>query len=151
MNKEINPVTILVADDDEDDRTFTRQALEEKRLANDLRFTIDGQDTIDYLRRRGRWSDPESSPRPGLILLDLNMPKRNGHEVLAEIKHDKELSSIPVIVLTTSRADEDIVRSYGLGVNSFITKPVTFDQLVEVLGTWSDYWLEIVSLPDAAG
>jgi two-component system, response regulator len=147
MSENGKPITILLADDDEDDRLMTRDALRDARLHNDLRFVIDGVDLLDYLRHRGRHSDPKESPRPGLILLDLNMPRMDGREALAEIKKDPELRSIPVVVLTTSKAEEDIVRSYDLGVNSFITKPVTFLGLVEVMKVFSRYWMEIVELP----
>jgi CheY-like chemotaxis protein len=140
-------ITILLADDDEDDRLMTRDALRDARLHNDLRFVIDGVDLMDYLHRRGRHADPQDSPRPGLILLDLNMPRMDGREALRAIKQDTDLRSIPVVVLTTSKAEEDIVRTYDLGVNSFITKPVTFLGLVEVMKVFSRYWLEIVDLP----
>ena len=140
-------ITILLADDDEDDRLMTRDALRDARLHNALRTVHDGVDLMDYLRRRGRHANPRDSPRPGLILLDLNMPRKDGREALAEIKQDPELRSIPVVVLTTSKAEEDVVRSYDLGVNSFITKPVTFLGLVEVMKVFSRYWLEIVVLP----
>jgi CheY-like chemotaxis protein len=145
------PITILLADDDEDDRLMTRDALRDARLHNDLRFVIDGVDLMDYLQRRGRHADPESSPRPGLILLDLNMPRMDGREALAKIKGDPELRKIPVIILTTSKAEEDIVRTYDLGVNSFITKPVTFLGLVDVMKVFTRYWLEIVDLPPDHG
>ena len=141
-------ITILLADDDEDDRLMTRDALRDARLHNDLRFVVDGVDLMEYLRREGRYSDPATSPRPGLILLDLNMPRMDGREALREIKSDPELRSIPVVVLTTSKAEEDILRTYDLGVNSFITKPVTFLGLVEVMKVFSRYWLTIVDLPD---
>ena len=144
---EAQAITILLADDDEDDRLMTRDALRDARLSNELRTVIDGVDLLAYLRREGEYSDPASSPRPGLILLDLNMPRMDGREALAEIKADPELRSIPVVVLTTSKAEEDVVRSYDLGVNSFITKPVTFLGLVEVMKIFSRYWLEIVDLP----
>ena len=141
-------ITILLADDDEDDRLMTRDALRDARLHNDLRFVTDGVDLMEYLRREGRYADPASSPRPGLILLDLNMPRMDGREALREIKSDRGLRSIPVVVLTTSKAEEDILRTYDLGVNSFITKPVTFLGLVEVMKVFSRYWLTIVDLPD---
>ena len=147
MPETLKPITILLADDDEDDRLMTRDALRDARLHNDLRTVVDGVDLMDYLRRRGRHADPASSPRPGLILLDLNMPRMDGREALREIKGDPDLRSIPVIVLTTSKAEEDIVRTYDLGVNSFITKPVTFLGLVEVMKVFTRYWLEIVDLP----
>ena len=147
MRESGKPITILLADDDEDDRLMTRDALRDARLHNDLRFVIDGVDLMDYLHRRGRHSDARDSPRPGLILLDLNMPRMDGREALHAIKQDAALRSIPVVVLTTSKAEEDIVRTYDLGVNSFITKPVTFLGLVEVMKVFSRYWLEIVDLP----
>ena len=141
------PITILLADDDEDDRLMTRDALRDARLHNDLRFVIDGVDLMDYLNHRGRHANPADSPRPGLILLDLNMPRMDGREALREIKQDADLRSIPVVVLTTSKAEEDIIRTYDLGVNSFITKPVTFLGLVDVMKIFTRYWLEIVDLP----
>jgi CheY-like chemotaxis protein len=143
------PITILLADDDDDDRELTRDALQDSRLANEMRFAVDGQDLMDYLRRDGIYADPSvDAPRPGLILLDLNMPKKDGREALAEIKADPVLRQIPIVVLTTSKAEEDVMRSYDLGCNSFITKPVTFGGLVEVMRTWTRYWFEIVELPD---
>ena len=146
-------ITILLADDDEDDRLMTRDALRDARLHNDLRMVIDGVELLSYLRREGPYADPDASPRPGMILLDLNMPRMDGREALAAIKQDPALRSIPVVVLTTSKAEEDVLRSYDLGVNSFITKPVTFLGLVEVMKVFSRYWLEIVDLPieDEAG
>lgn len=141
------PITLLMADDDPDDRLLTKQALAENRLANDIRFVEDGEELLDYLFRRGPYSSPDKSPRPGLILLDLNMPRKDGREALAEIKADPSLRNIPVVVLTTSKAEEDICRSYDLGVNSYITKPVSFDGLVEVMKTVGQYWFEIVELP----
>ena len=142
-----NPITILMADDDPDDRMLTRDALAESRLANDLHFVEDGEELLDYLHQRGKFSDPQSSPRPGLILLDLNMPRKDGREALRDIKSDASFRHIPVVVLTTSKAEEDIYRTYDLGVNSFITKPVTFDGLVDVMRALGRYWFEIVELP----
>jgi CheY-like chemotaxis protein len=147
MNKEPQPITILMADDDEDDRLMTKEAFHESRIANDLRFVVDGEELLDYLKRRGRYKDPATSPRPGLILLDLNMPKIDGREALAEIKADPALSHIRVVVMTTSKAEEDIYRTYNLGAASYITKPVTFEGLVDVIRTLGKYWLEIVELP----
>lgn len=141
------PITILYADDDEDDRLLVAEALAESRLRNELYCVEDGEQLLDYLRRRGRYSDPSTSPRPGLILLDLNMPRLDGREALAEIKRDSELRRIPIVVLTTSKAEEDVVRAYDLGVNSFITKPVTFGALVELIRVLGRYWFEIVELP----
>ena len=141
-------VTILMADDDQEDCELTRDALQDARLANDMRFVYDGQELIDYLRRQGDYANPSlDAPRPGVILLDLNMPKKDGREALAEIKADESLRRIPIVVLTTSKDEEDVLRTYDLGVNSFITKPVTFAGLVEVMRTWTRYWLEIVELP----
>jgi two-component system, response regulator len=143
------PITILLADDDEDDLLMTQEALQQSRLGNDLRFATDGEDLMDYLLRRGRYVDPADSPTPGLILLDLNMPRKDGREALSEIKSNPDLRKIPVIVLTTSRAEEDVFRTYELGVSSFISKPVTFDGLVEAMTVLSQYWFEIVELPGA--
>lgn len=139
---------ILMADDDSDDRMMARDAFEVNRLDNELRFVEDGEELMDYLFRRGKYTDPKDSPRPGLILLDLNMPRMDGREALKEIKSDPDFHSIPVVVLTTSSAEEDVVRSYDLGVNSFITKPVSFEGLVEVIKQTGYYWLQIVKLPD---
>jgi CheY-like chemotaxis protein len=143
------PITILMADDDADDCDMTRDAFAESHLANDLRFVGDGVELLDYLKRRGKYQNPETSPAPGVILLDLNMPKKDGREALAEIKNDPELQSIPVIILTTSKEEEDIHRTYKLHANSYITKPVTFQSLVQVVAALGKYWLEIVELPEA--
>ena len=140
-------VTILMADDDDDDCMLAREALIESRLANELRIVNDGEELMDYLYHRGRYTLESHSPRPGLILLDLNMPKKDGREALKEIKADPHLRKIPIVVLTTSKAEEDIYRSYDLGANSFIIKPVTFAALVEVMKTIGKYWFEIVELP----
>ncbi len=140
-------VTILMADDDDDDCLLAREALAESRLANELYFVKDGEELMDYLYRRGKYVLESDSPRPGLILLDLNMPKKDGREALTLIKSDPNLRQIPVVVLTTSKAEEDVYRSYDLGANSFITKPVTFASLVEVIKTIGKYWFEIVELP----
>ena len=147
MEKERMSLTILMADDDEDDRLMAKEALEEAKLANAIRFVEDGEELMEYLKRQGKYSDPESSPRPGLLLLDLNMPKKSGREALEEIKQDPELRSIPIVVMTTSRAEEDVIRSYDLGVNSFVTKPVSFVGLVDVMKTLTKFWFEIVTLP----
>lgn len=147
MRPEGKPITILLADDDEEDRMLTSDALDESRVANDLRFVTDGDELLDYLYRRGAFTNPETSPRPGLILLDLNMPRKDGREALKEIKADPELRRIPVIILTTSKAEEDIYRTYDLGANSFITKPVHFPALVQVMKEIGRYWIEIVELP----
>jgi CheY-like chemotaxis protein len=141
-------VTILMADDDEDDRVLTADALRRSRLVNDMRFVVDGDDLMKYLRGEGPYAPGGTpAPRPGLILLDLNMPKKDGREALAEIKGDPDLRQIPVVVLTTSKAEEDIFRTYDLGVNSFVSKPVTFEQLAEVMGALAMYWFDLVELP----
>ena len=147
MTREGKAITILMADDDADDRQMTLEAFSESRLANDLRFVEDGAELMDYLFRRNKYTDPASSPRPGLILLDLNMPKKDGREALREIKADARLRNIRVVVMTTSKAEEDIVRTYDLGAESYVTKPVTFTSLVDVVRTLGKYWLEIVELP----
>ena len=141
------PITILMADDDADDRALTKEALEEGHLINTIRFVEHGEELIEYLKRTGRYAPPAEAPRPGLILLDLNMPRKDGRAVLKEIKSDPDLRTIPVVVLTTSKADEDVYRSYDLGVNSYIVKPVTFEALVDILQTLEKYWFEIVELP----
>ncbi len=138
---------ILVADDDLEDRMLIEDAFEESRLANPLEFVEDGEELLDYLHRRNGYSDPSASPRPGLILLDLNMPRKDGREALKEIKSDPDLRRIPIVVMTTSKAEEDILRTYDLGVNSFITKPVTFEGLVDVVKMLGRYWFQIVELP----
>jgi CheY-like chemotaxis protein len=145
---ERTPVTILMADDDEDDRVLTADALRRSRLVNDIRFVVDGDDLMKYLRNEGAYAPGGvEAPRPGLILLDLNMPKKDGREALAEIKGDPELRRIPVVVLTTSKAEEDIFRTYDLGVNSFVSKPVTFEDLAGVMAALAGYWFELVKLP----
>jgi CheY-like chemotaxis protein len=140
------PVHILMADDDEDDREATRKAFERHRLANDFATVVDGEELMAYLRREPPY---ERAPRPGLILLDLNMPRKDGREALREIKADPALRPIPVVVLTTSSEEEEIARSYDLGANSYITKPVNFEGLVRALGTLSTYWFQLVELPVA--
>jgi two-component system response regulator len=145
--KNSKPITILMADDDPDDRQLTREAFEESRLGNELRFVEDGEELLDYLYRRGNYSDPESSPRPSIILLDLNMPRKDGREALQIIRSDPAMRAIRVIIMTTSKAEEDMLRSYHLSAASYITKPVTFERLVEVVRALGKYWLEIVELP----
>ena len=144
------PITILMADDDEEDCQLTKEAWDENRLANDLRFVGDGEELMENLQHRGRYSDPAYSPAPGLILLDLNMPKKDGREALQEIKASPELRRIPIVVLTTSKAEEDILRSYDLGASSYITKPVTFEGLVKTVKHLEHYWFEVVELPAAS-
>ncbi len=141
------PITILVADDDPDDRMLIEDAFQESKLQNERRFVKDGIELLEYLQRRGAYADPADSPRPDVILLDLNMPRMDGREALSIIKADPNIKLIPVVVLTTSKAEEDILRTYDLGVNSFITKPVTFDGLVDIVKVLSSYWFQIVKLP----
>ena len=141
------PITILLADDDAEDRLLTGDALQESRLANELFSVVDGEDLLDFLHQRGAYVHRRGAPPPGLILLDLNMPRKDGREALREIKADPQLRRIPVVVLTTSSAEADILRSYDLGVNSFITKPVSFAGLVEIMKTLAIYWFQIVELP----
>ena len=151
QTKNTIPITILICDDDEDDRLLTQRALDDAHISNNVQFVEDGEQLLDYLYQRGEYSgETGKAPRPGLILLDLNMPKMDGREALKVIKGDKTLHDIPVVVLSTSRLDEDIVRSYQLGVNSFITKPVTFAGFVEAMNVLGRYWLEIVELPPTA-
>ena len=149
MEEYRGPITILMADGDEDDCQLTKEAWEENRLANELRFVGDGEELLDYLLHRGQYSDPADSPLPGLILLDLNMPKKDGREALREIKASPELRRIPVVVLTTSKAEEDIYHSYDLGASSYITKPVTFEGLVETVQHLEEYRFAVVELPTA--
>ena len=140
-------MTILIADDDEDDRLMLRDAFGEARLGIDLRAVNDGVELLEYLQRRGRYADAAQSPRPALILLDLNMPRMDGREALATLKKDPDLRAIPIVVLTTSKDEQDVASTYDLGVNAFITKPVTYLGLVEVMKVVTRFWLEIVDLP----
>lgn len=142
-----NSIIILMAEDDPDDRLLSTEALEEAHLANQIYFVEDGEELMNYLKKRGEYAEHSNAPRPGLILLDLNMPRKDGREALEEIKSDPNLRSIPVVVLTTSKAEEDILRSYNLGVSGYITKPVKFDDLISVMKTLGKYWFEIVELP----
>lgn len=143
----VEPVRILLAEDDDDDFYLTERALKENRLHNELSRVRDGEELLRYLRHGGEFSRGTQTPEPSLILLDLNMPKMDGREALREIKSDPALHHIPVVVLTTSRAEEDVVRSYKFGVNSFITKPLTFLGLVEAMKVLGRYWFEVVELP----
>jgi CheY-like chemotaxis protein len=141
---------ILIAEDDDDDFMLTRDALREAHLLNPLMRVKDGQELLDYLHRHGPYKDRKKYPRPSLILLDLNMPRKDGREALREIKAEASMRHFPIVVLTTSRAEEDIVRSYDLGVNSFIIKPVTFPGLVDAVRVLGRYWFELVELPPKA-
>jgi two-component system, response regulator len=146
MKTPLNPITILMADDDPDDRMLMKQALAENDLPNVIEFVENGLELMNYLKKKGRFQ-AEKTIRPGIILLDLNMPKMDGREALRLIKSDRELRRIPVIILTTSKAEEDIFQTYDLGVNSFICKPVRFHELVEVTREIGNYWLGTVALP----
>lgn len=142
-----DPIVILMADDDDDDYLLTKKALKESKLLNTLVRVCDGEELLDYLFARGDYK--EGTQRPGVILLDLNMPRKDGREALKEIKADPNLRDIPIVIFTTSKAEEDVYRSYQLGSNSFITKPVTFESLIEVMKALGTYWFEIVELPKA--
>ena len=147
MNDTSKANVILMAEDDSDDRLLVKDAVAESRWEGDLRFVEDGEDLLDYLKHRGKYSQPANAPRPGLILLDLNMPRKDGREALREIKNDTELRRIPVVVLTTSKAGTDIGRMYDLGANSFIAKPIQFEALVNVMRLLGQYWFNTVELP----
>lgn len=136
-----------MADDDDDDFVLTQKALKESKLLNRLIRVRDGEELLDYLRGTGEYEQVERH-RPGVILLDLNMPRKDGREALSELKNNDDLRNIPVIIFTTSKAEEDIYKSYQLGVNSFITKPVTFDNFITVMKSLGKYWFEIVELPN---
>lgn len=140
-------MTVLVAEDDADDRMMVEDAFTASRLVNELRFVHDGQELLDYLRRQGAYAGIEAVPRPNVILLDLNMPRKNGFEALKEIKKDPDLRQIPIVIFTTSKEDEDIFRCYDYGGNSFITKPVTFGGLVDIVKSIENYWFDVVELP----
>lgn len=147
MNASNHPIRIVVADDDADDRMMIKDAFEESKLGNPVDFVEDGVELMEYLHRQGKWTHLTNQPFPGFILLDLNMPRKDGRTVLKEIKESSELHRIPIVILTTSKAEEDIIRTYNLGVNSFICKPVSFDKLVDIVKTVGHYWIEIVALP----
>jgi CheY-like chemotaxis protein len=149
MKEPTEPITILLADDDPDDRQLTKEAFAECHLVNAVHFVEDGEQLMDYLLRRGNYASMAKAPLPGLILLDLNMPRKDGREALKEIKAHPDLRRIPIVVLTTSKAEEDILRTYDLGVNSYVTKPVTFQSLVDTVKVLGKYWFEIVELPPA--
>ena len=147
MSTHSQPITILMAEDDPDDRLLVREAFHESRVANGLVFVEDGVELMDYLREQGRYANLPRLPRPDLILLDLNMPRKDGREALEEIKADPSLRCIPVVILTTSKAEEDILRSYDTGASGYITKPVTFESLVETMKVLGEYWIQIIRLP----
>jgi CheY-like chemotaxis protein len=141
------PHVILMAEDDSDDRLLVQEAITESKWSGDVHFVENGEELMDYLGKRGEFSPPAAAPKPGLILLDLNMPKMDGKEVIAKIRENPEFRKIPVVVLTTSKADTDIDEVYELGANSFITKPVQFEALVNVMKLLNDYWFKAVVLP----
>ena len=143
-----HPITILVAEDDLDDRLLLTEAFRETRVANTVCFVDDGIELLNYLRRLGKYADPDPFPVPDIVLLDLNMPRRDGREALEDIKADALLRRMPVVILTTSKAEEDIVRSYDIGAAGYITKPVTFAALVEAVRGLAEYWVQIVKLPE---
>ena len=141
------PAVILLAEDDRGDQELTRRALEAGKIRNDLRIVENGEEALAYLFRRGKYKDPVSSPRPDLLLLDLNLPRVDGREVLERVRADSKLRRMAVVVLTTSREEEDILRCYELGCNSFITKPVAMDQFIRFIQALEEYWFQIVALP----
>ena len=145
--KKAKPVIILLAEDDRGSQELTRRALGEGKIRNELRIVEDGEEALAYLFRRGRYKDPATSPRPDLLLLDLNLPRVDGREVLEQIRADSKLRRMAVVVLTASRQEEDILRSYELGCNSFITKPVDMNQFMQVIQALERYWFQIVVLP----
>ena len=142
-----HPITVLLAEDDPEDIYLIGEALEEVGIPNQLKIVQDGEELLDYLYHRGDYTDPNTSPRPGLILLDLNMPRKDGREALSKIKNDPDLRRIPIVVLTTSQAQEDIFNTYNLGVSGYISKPVSFSGLLDVIKSLGTYWLKTVKLP----
>lgn len=141
------PKVILLAEDDADDRMLVTRVLEKELMVRDVRAVWNGEELMDYLKQRGKYSDLESAPRPALILLDLNMPRKDGREALQEIKEDAELRRIPVVVLTTSNSDVDVMQSYDAGVNAYITKPARFADMVDAFRVLHKFWFEVVRLP----
>jgi CheY-like chemotaxis protein len=140
----VSPIEVLLVEDDPGDVLMTREAFEEHKLRNRLNVVPDGDEALAYLRREGKYAD---AVRPDLVLLDLNLPRRDGREVLAEIKEDEELCRIPVVVLTTSQADEDILCSYQLHANAYVTKPVDFERFIAVVRQIDDFFVSVVKLP----
>jgi CheY-like chemotaxis protein len=147
QNQRIKNATILLVEDDPGDQELTRRALEDDVVHTDLRIVNDGKEALDYLRREGAFTDPDTSPRPDLILLDLNMPRIDGRQVLEQVREDPDISRIPVIALTTSDEEEDVLRSYDLGCKSFIKKPVEIDTFIDTIRELQHYWFELVTLP----
>lgn len=147
MRTEAKKAIILLAEDDLGDQKLTRRAFADGKIENDLYVVSDGEEALDFLMRRGQYEDPATSPRPDLLLLDLNMPKIDGRQVLQAMKDNPQCPNIPTVVLTTSRQEEDVIRSYDLGVKSYITKPVEFLQFVEAIKVLGVYWFQLVVLP----
>ncbi len=147
ISDNFQPVKILLVEDNVQDIEITQRAFAKGRVRNELAVVRDGEEAIEYLYHRGKYQDPATSPRPGMILLDLNLPKVGGLEVLQQIKKDDQLKQIPVIVLTVSQREEDVVRSYDLGVNTYIQKPVEFDNFMRVVNAVHEYWILIATLP----
>jgi len=145
-NPHYRPVDILIVEDSPTDLMLAREALEHAKVLNNLHCVEDGEEAMAYLHGRGKYA---GMPRPDLILLDLNLPRKSGQEVLAEIKADNSLKSIPVVVLTTSKADQDVVQAYAHHVNCYIAKPVDFDKFIEVIQSIEQFWLTVVTLPSA--
>ena len=138
------PIRILLVDDNEADVRLATEALKAAKVANSIHVVHDGVEALEYLRRQGAYA---TAPRPDLILLDLNMPRKNGRQVLVELKSDPDLRNIPVVVLTTSSDEEDVVKSYDLHANCYIVKPVSFDGLIKVVKSLDEFWLSVVCLP----
>jgi CheY-like chemotaxis protein len=147
MNTTLKTINILMADDDEEDCLFAKKAFDKSTIPTSISFVHDGEELIDYLKNQGNFKDKSTTVRPDLILLDLNMPRKDGREALAEIKSDPDLHNILVIILTTSKQEEDIHNTYELGANSFICKPVDFEGMVKAIHTLIDYWFNIVQIP----
>jgi CheY-like chemotaxis protein len=147
MSRSSESNVILLAEDDADDRMLVKRVLENELGVTDVRTVWNGEDLMEYLRRKGAYASPEEAPRPALILLDLNMPRKDGREALTEIKSDPELRSIPVIVLTTSNSENDVEQSYLAGVNAYVTKPARFSEMVEAFRRLHDFWFGVVRLP----
>ncbi|AHH96287.1 response regulator [Kutzneria viridogrisea] len=144
MNQRLDVIDVLLVEDDPGDALMTREAFEHHKIRNTLHVVADGVQALQFLRREEPYAD---APRPGMVLLDLNLPRKDGREVLAEIKSDETLRSIPVVVLTTSEAEEDILRSYNLHANAYVTKPVDFDRFIEVIRQIDDFFVTVVKLP----
>jgi len=139
------PIVVLLVEDDPGDELMTREAFEENKVRNELHVARDGEDALDFVYQR---NEHVEAPRPDLILLDLNLPKYDGREVLAQIKQDPELRSIPVVVLTTSQAEEDVLRSYHLHANAYVTKPVDFNRFIDVVRQIDNFFVSVVKLPN---